>query len=85
MITFSLSEVQRALRAADWPEDAMATQEDLVRYEGRREAVEIMRDMLGAADSVCWAPGYNGRHAAVGAGAVGLPPYVCHGCGNVFE
>lgn len=39
-------EVERALRAADWPEDSMATEDDLIRYQGRREAVEIVREML---------------------------------------
>ena len=39
-------EVERALRAADAPEDSMATDDDLIRYEGRAEAVAIMRDML---------------------------------------
>lgn len=43
----SWSEVIRALRAADAPEDSMATDDDLIRYEGRAEAVAIMRDMLG--------------------------------------
>lgn len=43
----SWSEVIRALRAADVPEDSMATDDDLIRYEGRAEAVAIMRDMLG--------------------------------------
>lgn len=43
----SWSEVIRALRAADVPEDSMATDDDLLRYEGRAEAVAIMRDMLG--------------------------------------
>ena len=42
----SRSEVIRALRAADAPEDSMATDDDLLRYEGRAEAVAIMRDML---------------------------------------
>lgn len=46
MTTFSLSEVQRALRAADWPEDSMATDDDSLRYAGRAEAVSIIRDML---------------------------------------
>jgi hypothetical protein len=40
-------EVIRALRAADVPEDSMATDDDQIRYEGRAEAVAIMRDMLG--------------------------------------
>jgi hypothetical protein len=44
---FSLSEIQRALRAADAPEDSMPTEDDLMRYEGRAEAVAIVRDMLG--------------------------------------
>jgi hypothetical protein len=44
---FSKSEIERALRAADAPEDSMATEDDLIRYEGRREAVEIFRDMIG--------------------------------------
>ena len=43
----SVSEIERALREADVPEDAMATDEDLLRYVGRAEAVAIMRDMLG--------------------------------------
>lgn len=43
----SVSEIERALRAADVPEDSMATDEDLIRYEGRAEAVGIVRDMLG--------------------------------------
>jgi hypothetical protein len=43
----SRSEVERALRAADAPEDSMATDDDLLRYEGRAEAVAIMRDMMG--------------------------------------
>jgi hypothetical protein len=77
-------ELERAFRAADAPEDSMATDDDLLRYEGRAEAVAIMRDMLGLVGDVCRAPGYNGRHVAVGAGAVGSPPYVCHGCGGTF-
>lgn len=44
---FSRSEIERALRAADAPEDSMATEDDLIRHEGRAEAVEIFRDMLG--------------------------------------
>jgi hypothetical protein len=80
----SRSEIDRALRAADAPEDSMATDEDLLCYEGRAEAVEIMRDMLGLVTKTCRAPGYNGVHVAVGAGAVGSPPYVCHGCGGTF-
>jgi hypothetical protein len=44
--SFSRSEVERALRAADVPEDSMATDDDLIRYEGHAEAVRIMRDML---------------------------------------
>lgn len=44
---YSRSEIERALRAADAPEDSMATEDDLLRYEGRAEAVEIVRDMLG--------------------------------------
>jgi hypothetical protein len=43
------SEIERALREADAPEDAMATDDDLLCYEGRAEAVEIFRDMLAAA------------------------------------
>lgn len=43
----SWSEVIRALRAADVPEDSMAADDDLSRYEGHAEAVAIMRDMLG--------------------------------------
>jgi hypothetical protein len=39
-------EIERALREADCTEDSMATDEDITRYEGRREAVQIMRDML---------------------------------------
>lgn len=77
-------ELERALRAADVPEDSMATEDDLLRYEGRAEAVAIIRDMLGVVGQVCRAPGYNGRHVAVGAGAIGSPPYVCHGCGGTF-
>lgn len=45
--SISWSEVDRALRSADAPEDSMATDDDLIRYEGRAEAVAIMRDMLG--------------------------------------
>lgn len=78
-------EIERAFRAADAPEDSMATEDDLLRYEGRAEAVAIMRDMLGLVGNVCRAPGYNGQHVAVGAGAVGSGPYVCHGCGGVFD
>ena len=77
-------ELERAFRAADAPEDSMATDEDLIRYGGRAEAVAVMRDMLGLVGDVCRAPGYNGTHVAVGAGAVGSPPYVCHGCGGTF-
>jgi hypothetical protein len=77
-------ELERAFRAADAPEDSMATDDDLIRYEGHAEAVAIMRDMLGLVGDVCRAPGYNGQHVAVGAGAVGSPPYVCHGCGGTF-
>lgn len=77
-------EVERAFRAAAAPEDSMATDDDLLRYEGRAEAVAIMRDMLGLVGDVCRAPGYNGQHVAVGAGAVGAGPYVCHGCGGTF-
>jgi transcriptional/translational regulatory protein YebC/TACO1 len=40
-------QIERALRAADAPEDSMATDNDLIRYEGHAEAVRIMRDMLG--------------------------------------
>ncbi len=36
----------------------------------------------GATDP-CPAPGYAGRHTAVGAGAIS-PPYICHGCGAAF-
>lgn len=43
---FPRHEIERALRAADVPEDSMATDEDLIRYEGHAEAVRIMRDML---------------------------------------
>lgn len=43
----SRHELIRALRAADAPEDSMATDDDLLRYTGRAEAVEIVRDMLG--------------------------------------
>lgn len=32
---------------------------------------------------ICPAPGYAGRHTAVGAGALS-PPYRCHGCGAWF-
>jgi hypothetical protein len=32
---------------------------------------------------LCPAPGYAGRHTAVGAGAIS-PPYRCHGCGAWF-
>jgi hypothetical protein len=39
-------ELERALRAADWPEDSMATDDDSLRYAGRAEAVSIIRDML---------------------------------------
>lgn len=39
-------QIERALREADAPEDSMATDDDLLRYEGRAEAVEIVRDML---------------------------------------
>ena len=77
-------ELERAFRAADAPEDSMATEGDVLRWEGRAEAVAIMRDMLGLVGEVCRAPGYNGVHVAVGAGAVGSPPYVCHGCGGTF-
>lgn len=77
-------ELWRAFRAADAPEDSMATDDDLLRYEGRAEAVAIMRDMLGLVGDTCRAPGYGGLHVAVGAGAVGTPPYVCHGCGGTF-
>jgi hypothetical protein len=80
----SRSEIERALRAADAPEDSMATDDDLIRHEGHAEAVAIMRDMLGLVGDVCRAPGYDGTHVAVGAGAVGSPPYVCHGCGGTF-
>lgn len=78
-------EIERALRAADAPEDSMATEDDLLRYEGRAEAVSIVRDMLGASRDACPAPGYNGVHVGVGAGAVGGGPYVCHGCGGIFD
>lgn len=47
---YSRSEIERALRAADYPEDSMGTDEDHVRYAGRAEAVEIVRDMLGMDD-----------------------------------
>lgn len=46
MEKISLSEIERALREADAPEDSMATDEDLIRYQGRAEAVTIIRDML---------------------------------------
>ncbi len=42
----SRSELERALREAGPPEDSMATEDDQLRYVGRAEAVEIMRDML---------------------------------------
>lgn len=45
----SVLELDRALRAADVPEDEMATDDDQLRYAGRAEAVEIIRDMLGLA------------------------------------
>jgi hypothetical protein len=76
-------ELERAFRAADAPEDSMATDDDLIRYQGHAEAVHIMRDMLGLVGNACRAPGYT-DHVAVGAGAVGPPPYVCHGCGGFF-
>jgi len=44
---FSRSEIERALRAADAPEDSVATDEDLLIHIGRHEAVAIFRDMLG--------------------------------------
>jgi hypothetical protein len=48
---FSRSEIERALREAQSPEDSMATAEDVLRHAGRDEAVEIFRDMLfGDAD-----------------------------------
>lgn len=56
--TVSRSELERALRAADAPEDSMATEDDLIRYEGRAEAVAIMRDMLGS--SVPCVAGWHG-------------------------
>jgi hypothetical protein len=48
---FARHEIERALRAADVPEDSMATDDDLLRYEGRAEAVEIVRDMLELDDA----------------------------------
>jgi hypothetical protein len=44
-------ELERAFRAADAPEDSMATCDDLLRYQGRAEAVQIMRDMLELDDA----------------------------------
>jgi hypothetical protein len=38
-------EIERALREAQSPEDSMATDDDLLRYAGRDEAVEIFRAM----------------------------------------
>lgn len=70
MTTYSLNEIQRALRAADWPEDSMATEEDLLRYEGRREAVEIVKDMLELPECESC-----GRGLA--------PGWECSGCGRV--
>ena len=48
---FSRSEIERALREADVPEDSMATDDDTPYYEGRAEAVAIFRDMLGLGES----------------------------------
>lgn len=48
---YSRSEIERALRAADYPEDSMGTAEDHLRYEGRAEAIQIFRDMLGMDDA----------------------------------
>lgn len=47
---FARHEIDRALRAADAPEDSMATDDDLIRYQGRAEAIEIVRIMLGWTD-----------------------------------
>lgn len=56
-------EIERALRAADAPEDSMATDEDLIHYQGRAEAVEIVRIMLGWTDDEI-----GGLHSCVGCG-----------------
>jgi len=76
-------EIERALRAVDIYDD-VASDEDVIFHDGAMHAVRIIRDMLGLVEDTCWAPGYNGTHVAVGAGAVGSPPYVCHGCGGTF-
>lgn len=76
-------EIERALRAVNVYDD-VASDEDVIFHDGAMHAVRIIRDMLGLVEDVCRAPGYNGTHVAVGAGAVGSPPYVCHGCGGTF-
>lgn len=43
---------------------------------------DVLRVVDGATDP-CPAPGYAGRHTAVGAGAISQP-YRCHGCGAWF-
>jgi hypothetical protein len=55
---FARHEIERALRAADAPEDSMATDDDLLRYEGRTEAVKIVRDMLEM--DAEWRPAVHG-------------------------
>lgn len=62
---YSRSEIERALRAAGAPEDSMATDDDLLIHEGRAEAVEIFRDMLGLnewhwGDAACGNPREGG-------------------------
>lgn len=44
---WSAAEIERALREAGATEDSMATDEDVINYGSRAEAVEIIRDMLG--------------------------------------
>jgi hypothetical protein len=60
------------------------TQKGTAWRQCRRSSVATLppQPVDGTTDP-CPAPGYAGRHTAVGAGAVS-PPYRCHGCGTWF-
>lgn len=62
----STHEIERALRAAGPPEDSMTKSDPLVvvHYEGRAEAVEIVRIMLGWTDDLA----ASRLHACIGCG-----------------
>ena len=78
----SRNEIERALRAADAPEDSMATDDDLIHYQGRAEAVEIVRIMLGWDEQIIHRPGCsweNGPTCDCGRDPERL--HACVGCG----